>query len=128
MSKKFYKYGEILALVPAINCLRQAKPDAEDKSDIKDFIKDLEIEARDTDVKSQELQESLREKLKGCASDEEKQELATQATKDLNDLYAEEIKLPSFKPEWFKYLNDLSIQDELEIEVMIKIINERESA
>jgi hypothetical protein len=54
--------------------------------------------------------------------------LATQATKDLNDLYAEEIKLPVFKPEWFKYLNDLSIQDELEIEVMIKVINERESA
>jgi hypothetical protein len=69
MSKKFYKYGEILALVPAINALRQAKPDADDKSDIKDFIKELEVEARDTDVKSQELQESLREKLKGCASD-----------------------------------------------------------
>jgi len=128
MSKKVYKYGEILALVPALNALRQAKPDADDKLDIKDFLKELEVEARDTDSSNQELQEELRTKLKNCTDEAERQEVADQGVKDLNELYAREIKLPEFKREWFKYCTDLSIQDELEIEMMLKIINERESA
>jgi hypothetical protein len=114
-----FTYKQLVSINQPINALRNAKPDIQDKIDIKMFLKDLEMRAKPLDEKGQELRKALQEAIKDCQDDEQKEIVYRTNEKHLNELGDTIIELPEFKLEWMKYC-DLTVQQEIDLESIIK--------
>lgn len=113
-----FTYKQLVMINPAINALRNAKPDIESKIDIKMFLKDLEMKAKPFDEKGQELRKALQEALKDCDNDDDKKVVYDSNEKHMEELGASILELPEFKLDWLKYC-DLTVQQEIEVESIL---------